>query len=83
MNWLWLNVPLGSLIFLAVAGIPMWLVIKRPDTRLDPASPRRAALAAARVPAPAHVASGPRVGMAGRPRRPEGTRPANVLVNTR
>jgi hypothetical protein len=29
MNWLWLNVPLGSLIFIAVAGIPMWLVIKR------------------------------------------------------
>src|SRR5260370_38558666 len=28
MNWFWLNIPLGALIFLAVVGIPAWLVIK-------------------------------------------------------
>jgi hypothetical protein len=43
MAWFWLNVPLGALIFLAVAGIPMWLVIKRPDTGPGSAAERRAA----------------------------------------
>jgi len=33
MSWMWLNLPLGALIFLAVAGIPLWLVLKRPDHR--------------------------------------------------
>jgi hypothetical protein len=32
MNWLWLNIALGALIFLAVSGIPLWMVIKHPDT---------------------------------------------------
>jgi hypothetical protein len=32
MAWFWLNIPLGALIFGAVCGIPLWLVIKRPDT---------------------------------------------------
>ncbi len=50
MNWIWLNLPLGLLIVLAVAGIPMWLVIKHPDTR--PESPaRRAAYRPDLVPA--------------------------------
>ena len=33
MSWMWLNLPLGALIFLAVAGIPLWMVLKRPDHR--------------------------------------------------
>ena len=36
MAWFWLNIPLGVLIFGAVCGIPMWLVIKRPDTAQMP-----------------------------------------------
>jgi hypothetical protein len=32
MAWFWLNVPLMILMFGAVCGIPVWLVIKRPDT---------------------------------------------------
>jgi hypothetical protein len=32
MAWLWLNIPLCALIFGAVSGIPVWLVIKHPDT---------------------------------------------------
>ena len=32
MNWLWLNVPLMAVFFLAMAGIPLWLVFKHPDT---------------------------------------------------
>ncbi len=32
MAWTWLNIPLMALIFGAVCGIPVWLVIKHPDT---------------------------------------------------
>ena len=56
MAWFWLNVPLGALIFLAVAGIPMWLVIKRPDTGPGSAAERRAAYR--RSPRTAFAASG-------------------------
>ncbi len=30
-SWFWLNVPLMAALFLATAGIPLWLVLKRPD----------------------------------------------------
>jgi hypothetical protein len=30
--WFWLNMPLAAVFFAAVTGIPLWLVIKRPDT---------------------------------------------------
>ena len=31
MNWFWMNVP-AALVFVGLwAGIPMWLVLKRPD----------------------------------------------------
>lgn len=29
--WFWLNIPLATAIFLAIVGIPLWLVIKRPE----------------------------------------------------
>ena len=48
-SWFWLNVPLMAAFFLATAGIPLWLVLKRPDR-----APRELpASAAARVPAAA------------------------------
>jgi hypothetical protein len=31
-TWFWLNIPLCAVIFSAIVGIPMWIVIKRPDT---------------------------------------------------
>ena len=31
MSWIWLNVPLMALFSLATAGIPMWLVLRRPE----------------------------------------------------
>jgi hypothetical protein len=31
--WFWLNVPACTLIFLATAGIPLWLVLTHPDQR--------------------------------------------------
>ena len=37
MNWLWLNIPLGAVFFLAIAGIPLWMVIRHPDYRPAPA----------------------------------------------
>ena len=33
MSWVLLNIPLGVLVVLAIAGIPMWIVIKHPDAR--------------------------------------------------
>ena len=43
MNWLWLNVPLATVIFGAVTGIPLWMVIKHPDTGPDAAAATPAA----------------------------------------
>ena len=37
MNWLWLNIALGVVFFLAIAGIPLWVVIRHPDYRPAPA----------------------------------------------
>lgn len=37
MTWFWLNIPLSVLIFGAVTSIPLWVVIKHPDT--GPAAP--------------------------------------------
>ena len=31
-TWFWLNIPVCAVIFSAIVGIPLWLVIKRPDT---------------------------------------------------
>jgi hypothetical protein len=31
MNWILLDVPLCAVFFLAIAGIPLWLVIRHPD----------------------------------------------------
>jgi len=33
MSWFWLNIPLGAVFFLATAGIPLWMVLRHPDTR--------------------------------------------------
>lgn len=37
MNWFWLNVPLMVVISAAVTGIPLWLVLTRPDFGPEPA----------------------------------------------
>ena len=29
-TWFWLNIPVGLLLFSAMVGIPLWLVIKHP-----------------------------------------------------
>jgi hypothetical protein len=44
MSWFWLNVPLAVLFFAAWSGIPLWMVLRRPDWRGKPAT---------KVPAPA------------------------------
>jgi hypothetical protein len=31
MNWLWINIPLMAVFFLAMTGIPLWLVFRHPD----------------------------------------------------
>ena len=59
-TWLWINVSLGALFVLAWVGVPLWLVITRPDTGPDgagtagwrrPHAPERAAAAPAAGPA--------------------------------
>ena len=47
MSWLWLNIPLMVLFGGAVAGIPLWLVLRRPD--FGPESASRPGLVPARV----------------------------------
>jgi len=42
-TWLWIDIPLCALFFLAVCGIPLWMVIKHPDT-----GPNRAGIASQR-----------------------------------
>ena len=38
MTWLLLNIPLMVLFFALWVGVPMWLVLKRPDTGPAPAA---------------------------------------------
>jgi hypothetical protein len=35
--WLWLNLGLGALFVLVIVGVPLWLVISRPDRATRPA----------------------------------------------
>lgn len=32
MTWFWLNIPLAALFFLAWTLIPLWMVVRHPDT---------------------------------------------------
>jgi hypothetical protein len=38
VSWFWLNVPLMVLFAAAVVGIPLWLVLRRPDFGPETAS---------------------------------------------
>jgi len=38
VSWLWLNISLMVLFAAAVVGIPLWLVLRRPDFGPEPAS---------------------------------------------
>jgi hypothetical protein len=31
MNWFWLNIPLGVVMTLIAAGLPMWVLLKHPE----------------------------------------------------
>jgi hypothetical protein len=37
VNWFWINVLLMAVISVAVIGIPLWLVLTRPDFGPEPA----------------------------------------------
>jgi len=56
--WLWLNIPLAVLFVLAVSGIPLWMVIRHPDTAPDFSDARRLNEAHARAEAAAAAGSG-------------------------
>jgi hypothetical protein len=38
MTWILLNIPLAALFFALWVGIPLWMVIKHPDTGPTPAA---------------------------------------------
>jgi hypothetical protein len=59
MSWFWLNIPLSTAIFLATAGIPLWMVLRHPDARPSDsgapyATPRLRPAAATTPPAAPH-----------------------------
>jgi hypothetical protein len=58
MSWFWLNMPLGAVFFLAVAGIPLWMVLRHPDTR--PSATRQSAAAQSAAAQSAAAQSGSR-----------------------
>jgi hypothetical protein len=68
-TWFWLNIPLCAVIFSAMVGIPMWMVIKRPDTGYEIRK------AAARLEAGARGEPGRDRPLAGRRMTPGGWRP--------
>jgi hypothetical protein len=55
MAWLWLNLTLGALFAAAIIGVPLWLVLNRPDRAPEPGDQpswwRSRAVAGAAVPA--------------------------------
>ena len=69
-TWLTVNIILSALFFGAMVGIPLWMVIKRPDTgrEVAQAAPRRSHPAARRQPGGSRPLAGSRL-------RPGGTRP--------
>jgi hypothetical protein len=73
MTWFWLNIPLGALLFLAMSGIPFWMVIRHPDNR--PAGPD-----ATRTGATLHAGSVTAAGTTERPGHPAQTWPGRELV---
>jgi len=50
MSWVWLNIPLGVMVVLAIVGVPIWLVLKHPDARPERAAAVRPDLAGAAQP---------------------------------
>jgi hypothetical protein len=39
MHWFWMNIPLAAMIFAIWTGVPLWLVLKHPDTGPQPRGP--------------------------------------------
>jgi hypothetical protein len=40
MSWFWLNVPLALAFWAIWTGVPLWVVLKHPDTGEEPARTR-------------------------------------------
>ena len=39
MQWFWMNVPLAAIFIAVWAGVPLWQVLKHPDTGPEPQVP--------------------------------------------
>jgi hypothetical protein len=61
MHWFWLNIPLAAAFFAIWTGVPLWLVLKHPDTGSGPGvlatSPRYASSSRALAGAPGNRAT--------------------------
>jgi hypothetical protein len=75
MYWFWINMPLAAVFFAAWTGVPLWLVLKHPDTSPEsgiPDTPHQAQVAeptgpqAADVHGPRHAGSSQLLAGAGR-----------------
>jgi hypothetical protein len=74
MTWFWLNIPLAALFFLAWTLIPLWMVIRHPDTGPPAPGPaRRAAGDGTAVTDPAQEASSPALPAQREPGHSDGT----------
>ena len=51
-TWIWLNLVFGALFVSAVVGIPLWMVIARPDTGPQHASAPRGRVSSSARPSP-------------------------------
>ena len=61
MNWFWLNIPLGLIFVAAIAGIPLWMVLRWPDERRAVATGRDATPQSRPMVVVAHEAAAPRL----------------------
>jgi hypothetical protein len=67
MHWFWMNIPLGALIFAVWTGVPLWLVLRHPDTGPQRRVPKTPPAAQPGAPISSQPADAPR--QAGRRRQ--------------
>jgi hypothetical protein len=66
MHWFWMNIPLAALIFAVWTGVPLWLVLRHPDTGPQLRVPKTPPAARPGAPASSQPADAGRPRQAGR-----------------
>ncbi len=52
--WFWLNIPAALMVISATAGIPLWLVLRRPDEKREDARRSSVSTSQPSAPGPQH-----------------------------